>query len=79
MKFPEAAPGISRRQLWTAKRMGPAAEVVDPTQDAGVAEAAGENSPQPKAATGPNGEGFDESPMLLGPKATFLTGVALGE
>lgn len=57
--------------------MDPAAAVVDPTQDAGVAEAAGENSPQPKAVRGPSGEGFDESSMLLDPKATFLTGVAL--
>lgn len=53
--------------------MGPAA-VVDPTPDAGIAEAARETSPQPEAAKGPSG---DESPMLLDPKATFLTGVAI--
>lgn len=57
--------------------MGPAAAVVDSTQGAGAAEAAGENSPLQKEAKAPSGEGFDESPMPLDPKATFLTGVAL--
>lgn len=58
--------------------MGPAAAaVVGPTQDGGAAEAAGECSPQQKAAKGPVEEDLHESPTPLDPKATFLTGVAL--